>query len=123
MKVVFGHSGPVTVAVLVPEEGSIAARVMDGDTAVGVTVCSPKDVQVDAIGERIAMGRAMEEMGRYIAEKAEASVVTRLDALKAWAEDQDSVYIHADLTPAEFISLAEKLDEIKSPVCFTGSVA
>lgn len=102
MNVVTEVSGPVTVAAVVPEAGSMAEGL---GMFFGVAVCSPKDLNVKAVGERIATARAMAELAQAMEEEAVASVVTKEEAF--WADVEDH--------PDSLIELSLKMKGAKVP--------
>lgn len=117
MRVQFAYDGPVVVAVLVPDEGSILDHALGDETFVGVAACKPGDLYVQGIGERIATGRAMSAMGDALEELGEQQSVTIVEALIAEAEETGkNVCIHADLPVGEFAKVGDALQALKTQV-------
>lgn len=71
------REGATTYARVFPSAGSMAASLCL--TGHGQTTLSPKDHDVPAIGEAIAIGRAVEDLGKQLAEAWQERVMTKVD--------------------------------------------
>jgi len=117
MNVVFAYSGPVTVAVLDPTPGSIADVQFPDDTFAGIAVCNVTDAYDQAVGEKIALGRAIIALGEALEKRGESESITQIQLTQNLARRFGlNILIEGSVTPEEFGEIAEVLDGIKSEI-------
>jgi hypothetical protein len=95
VNIITAQDGPKTFATVAPHPGAPLAAL--GVTGQGVARCRPGDLQVQAHGELISIGRALQDLGQKVeaigldASICEADVMHVLDALSMLATESPAV--------------------------------
>ena len=80
MDVTFTHDGPITIAEVTADPSSLLA----GRSATGIARCRNTDVFVPEIGEAIALGRAIKNLGDAVECEAVGASFTHEDIMRAF---------------------------------------
>lgn len=73
------HVGSTTIVTVGAEPGTV----LEGYSATAKARCAPTDVYVPEVGTMIALGRAIQELGRQVEDDALSLTITKDDMAKA----------------------------------------